>query len=128
MPFSYRISHSGDYVGIVGKGRINTRDCVAVIKSVLGDPHCNRNAHALIDLRKAAYEPRDSAEVVHIARTLENFSSRLKSNIAIVGKSSTLFPSEVFALHVRNAAHVGIRVFLDLTAAKNFCRGYSKTA
>jgi hypothetical protein len=128
MSLAYEISQSGDQVRVVGKGKITTRECIGLIKHVMTDRRCHLDAMALVDLRDATYETHDLAEVVDIARTLEKFASRLKSHIAIVARQSLLLPTEILATHVRKATHAGIRVFVDLAAAKSFLQGKKKAS
>ena len=125
MALAYEISSSGDQVRVVGTGKITTADCVGLVEHVMTDTRCRRDAKALVDLRNAIYQPKNLAEVIDIAKVLETFASRLKSHIAIVAKQSLLLPTEVLATHVRQATHAGIRVFVDVAAAKSFLQGKS---
>ena len=121
VSFAYKMSPSGDHVLVVGKGKITTDECISLVRRILSDPRHQPDATGLIDLRKATYELKHPAEIIRIAKALESFHSVLKNNIAIVAKRAMLFPAEILSLHVRATKHIGIRVFLNLTAAKNFC-------
>jgi hypothetical protein len=121
MSFAYKLSPSGDHVLVVGKGKITTDECISLVRRILSDPRHQPDATGLIDLRKATYELKHPAEIIRIAKALESFHSVLKNNIAIVAKRAMLFPAEILSLHARMTKHIGIRVFLNLTAAKNFC-------
>lgn len=123
MSFSYRISPSGNHVQVVGRGKVTTDDCIGIIKRVLSDPRNHPHSTGLIDLRNATYEFKDQAEVIRTAKALESFHSVLKNHIAIVAKRATLFPAEILSLHVRATKHIGIRVFLNINAAKHYCKG-----
>ncbi len=92
-----------------------------MVRRILSDPRHHPNATGLIDLRNATYELKNPAEIIRIAKALESFHSVLKNNIAIVAKRAMLFPAEILSLHARATKHIGIRVFLNLTAAKNYC-------
>ena len=117
------MSSSGDHVLVVGKGKITTDECITLVRRILTDPRHRPNATGLIDLRNATYDLKHPSEIIRIAKTLESFHSVLKNNVAIVAKRATLFPAEILSLHVRATKHIGIRVFLNLTAAKNYCMG-----
>jgi len=123
MPYTYKISPSGDHVDIIGTGEISTAECLKLIKMIISDPNQNAESTALIDLRDATYFTRDRAEVVKIAKALEANHTVLKNNIAIVAKKATLFHAELLARHVREATEVSIKVFVDYAAAKAFCAG-----
>ena len=102
---------------------ITTANCMGVIERVMSDPRCRPDATALIDLSGATGLPVDRGDIIQIANAVEAFHSRMGNRIAIVAKRAMLFPAEIFSLHVREAVHVGIRVFVDPSAAEDFCRG-----
>lgn len=121
MALSYTILPQENQIRIVGVGRLTTDDCIGMIHRVMSDPLCTFESSALVDLRSATYEPKDMVEVIRIATTLEAFHSMLGSHIAIVARRSTLFLAEIFSAHVRTAANVAIKVFVELSAAEAFC-------
>lgn len=121
MAFEFKVTPV-NHILIVGTGRIKMADCLGIIESVISDPRCSPESTALVDLRKAKYDVGTWQDLIRIAKALEAFHDRLKNNIAIVAKRSTLFPAEIFASHVRMITHVGIRVFLEMDAAEAFCR------
>ena len=106
---------------VVAKGIVTTTDCIKVITRVLADPLRHTIATGLVDLRKAVYRHGDEAEVVRIARVLKAQRSIIRGNVAIVAQRGTLFPAEIFSLHVRDMTDIRIRVFTDLAAAEAFC-------
>ena len=122
MSFTYTLWPSGEHVRIVGTGRITTNECIELVQRVMSDPRRQSDATALIDIRDVSYDFRDKKDVVLIAKALEEFQLSLKNNIAIIAQKSTLFPAEIFCLHVRGVTNIGIRVFVDMDAAKAFCR------
>ncbi len=121
MALSYTILPRENQIRIVGVGRLTTDDCIGMIRRVMSDPLCNFEASALVDLRAATYEPQDMVDVIRIATTLEGFHAMLGSNIAIVARRSTIFFAEIFSAHVRTAANVAIKVFVEISAAEAFC-------
>jgi hypothetical protein len=121
MSFSYRISPSKDHVHVVGKGPVTADDCIGIVKRVLADPRCLPESTALIDLREAAYATADRRDLMGIAEVIEGLSSMFKNNVAIVARGSTLFISELISAHVRDTAHILMRVFVDKAAAEDFC-------
>jgi len=123
MSFVYQISPSGGHIKAVGTGKITTNDCIGIIKRVLTDPHCTPDSTAVIDLSDAVYSYKNEKEVIRIAKALEAGKALLKNRIAIVAKRATLFPAEIFSLYMRKITHIKIRVFLNLTSAKNYCKG-----
>ena len=123
MSLAYEITALGDHVRIVGTGRITTKDCIGVVEHVLHDPRCRPDSTALVDLRDATYDPSEQAEIIDIAKAMESFPTMLKNNIAIVAKQSTIFLAEILSTYLRQVANIGIRVFVDITAAEAFCRG-----
>lgn len=122
MAFVYEISRSGNHVKVVGTGKITIANCIRIIRSVLSDPRYRSNSTALIDLNDAVFTYRDKDEVIKIAKTLEAVQALLTNRIAIVAKRSTLFPSEIFSLYIRQATHIKIRVFMTRTSAMAYCR------
>jgi hypothetical protein len=122
MAYTYKISPRGEHVQIVGIGEVNTAECIDIITRVITDPCCRSDSTAIIDLRDAVYVAKDRSEVIQIASTMEACVAFLRSNIAIVASRGTLFPAELLARHVREAAKVNIRVFVDLDAAEAFCK------
>lgn len=122
MDFTCKILQSGDHMRIVVCGKITADDCIGLIEQVMSAPQRHLDSTALIDLRNATYDFRDKTDVIRIAHALEAFQSLLKNNIAIVAQKCTLFPAEIFCLHIRETTNLGIRVFVDITAAETFCR------
>jgi hypothetical protein len=98
-----------------------------MVRKVMSDPLCHYESSAIVDLRAASYEPGDMAEVIRIAKTLEAFHSMLGSSIAIVARRSTIFFAEIFSAHVRAAANVAVKVFVELSAAEAFCAEHCVT-
>ena len=123
MALTYDISPSGDRVRIVGAGALTTSDFVAIIQRIHSDPRRLPDSTALVDLRDASYQPKDDAEIIHIAKALEAFRAVVNNNIAIVANKCTVFLAELFSLHVRAETHVEVRVFTDIRAAEAFCTG-----
>lgn len=123
MSLTYRISPSGDRLRIVGKGRITTPGFIRIVGRVLSSPRHRTDATVLVDLRNATHRPNDKTGVIDMARELGHFNPVLKGNIAIVVGPSLAFPAEILAAHLREAMHVAIRVFIDLTAAEAYCWG-----
>lgn len=121
MAFTYEISPSGDHVHVIGTGDVTTDNCIGIIERVLSDPRCRPDSTALIDLSDAVYKHGNDAEAVRIAKALEAFEPMLQNNIAVVAKKGTLFPAEIFCLHVRQAKQIRIRVFTELAAAEAYC-------
>jgi hypothetical protein len=121
MQLTCKIIQSGNHMRIVVGGKITTDDCIGLIEQVMSDPHRDPDSTALIDLLNATYDFRDKTDVIRIAHALEAFQSLLKNNIAIVARKCTLFPSDIFGLHVRKTTNLGIRVFVDIAAAEAFC-------
>jgi len=122
MSFVYRISPSGNHVEVVGTGRLTTRECIGLVNRILSDPRRHSNATALIDLRDATYRPRSLSDVIKIAQSVGAFHSLLSNNIAIVAQRSTLFLAEILSTAIRKATRVSIKVFVELSAARKFCR------
>jgi len=122
MEFMCKVIQSANHMRIVVGGKITADDCIGLIEQVMSDPHRHPDSTALIDLRNATYDFRDKTDVIRIAHALEAFQSLLKNNIAIVAQKCTLFPAEIFCLHIRETTNLGIRVFVDIAAAEAFCR------
>ena len=122
MSLNYVISPSGNYVQIVGIGRITTRDCVGLAKHIVADIHRHSDATALVDLRDAYYRPNNLGEIGEIVKAVKAFHSGIHSKIAIVAKRSTLFIAELFSTTIRKTTPVSIKVFVDVAAAETFCR------
>jgi len=122
MSLTYRISSSGDQVRVVGKGHVDTTQCIRLVERVMADPRCHSAATALVDLHNATYEPDDLAEIIDIGKELVKFQARLKNHIAIVARQSTLFPAAILSHYLRKTVRTGIKVFVDLAAAEAYCR------
>lgn len=123
MPLLCELSSTGDRVRITATGEITTDECIGLVDQVMSDPRIRQGNMTLIDLCDAIYEPRDQAELVDIARALAASQGRLKNRIAIVARQAMLFFAEVVALHVREATHRAIRVFVDAAAAEEYLQG-----
>ena len=127
MPLIYRISPSGHHVRIVGTGTLTTRDCITLIRRVLSDTHRAPDASAFVDLRDATYNPMNLEDVITIAREVRAFHSRIRNNVAIVARRSTLFLAELLSEAIRKTFDLSIRVFVDASAARAYCRNSPTT-
>lgn len=125
MALAYRISPSGNHVRIVGRGKITADECIDLVEHIMADPRNRPGSTALVDLRAATYATELQAEVINIAEALETFQSLLAGSIAIVANPALLLPAEIFSTHVRKAAHVAVRVFVDIAAAETFLQGHA---
>ena len=121
MALAYEISPAGEYVRVIGSGEITTVECIRMAKRILFDSRRRPDSAALVDLRNATYAPKDQTEIIHIAKAVEMFQFMLRNNIAIVVNQPLIFPTEILATYIRKVTHLGIRVFVDLAAAMDYC-------
>lgn len=122
MAFTYCVSYAGRQVHVVATGTFNAADCIRLVKRILTDSHVRPDSTALVDLRDAVFLSSDRGDVLRIAAAMEEAASMCRNNIALVAKGGLILLAELLATHVRNTAHIPMRVFADAEAAEAFCK------
>lgn len=127
MSLIYTVDTRAKLVTIVGTGKVTATDLLSLIRRIAVDPAYLPNLPALVDMRKAVFESRRRGDILDVARRIEETEAFLKSHIAIVARAATLLTAELMSAHIRAAKHISIRVFLDISAAMNFCAARKET-